>query len=167
MIKATEKAEHLISVIEDEIELMNGFAKIENAILDSVVNNSWDGLQASISRSDDISLELESLEIQREDLMDSLCKIAGLDPDSSFYRITVGLEPEVKNRVNDLFRVLKLSVLNVQNITSRIDTYVGTVAGIMKQTLKEIYPNTRGLLYSKSGSILEAQSNPMVLNKKL
>ena len=167
MIKATEKTEHLISVIKDEIELINGFAKIENTILDSVVNSSWDGLQASIRRSEDISLELESLEMQRENILDSIREITGLDEDSTFYRITVKLEPEIRDRVNDLFRVLKLSVLNVQNITLRIDTYLGTVTGIMKQSLKEIYPNRRGSLYLKSGIIKEADSNPMVLNREL
>ena len=167
MIKATEKAEHLIRVIKDEIDLINGFAKIENTILDSVINNSWDGLQAAISRSEDISLEMESLEIQREDLLGSIRETAGLDADSTFYRITVELELDIKDRINDLFRVLKLSVLNVQNITLRIDTYLDTVTGIMKQSLKEIYPNRRGSLYSKSGTIREAESNPMVLNKKL
>ena len=167
MINTTEKAEHLINILKDEIELINGFAKIENTIMDSVINNSWDGLQASICRSEDISLELESLEMQRENSLNSIREITGLDADSSFYRITVELETETREQVNDLFRVLKLSVLNVQNITWRIDTYLSTVTGIMKQTLKEIYPNRRGSLYSKSGIIKEADSNPMVLNKKL
>ena len=167
MINTTEKAEHLINILKDEIELINGFAKIENTILDSVVNNSWDGLQASICRSEDISLELESLEMQRENSLNSIREITGLDADSSFYRIAVELEPGTRKQVNDLYRVLKLSVLNVQNITWRIDTYVGTVTGIMKQTLKEIYPNRRGSIYSNTGTIREGDSNPMVLNKKL
>ena len=57
--------------------------------MDSIINNSWDGLQASILRSEDISMELESLEMQRENSLNSIREITGLDADSSFYRITV------------------------------------------------------------------------------
>ena len=167
MINTTEIAEHLITVLKDEIELINSFAKIEKTILNSVVNCSWDGLESAIRRSQDISLELESLEIERENSLMAIREIKGLDADFGFYRITVELESEVSVELNNLFRVLKISVMNVQNITLRIDAYVGTVTGIMKQTLKEIYPNRRGSMYSRTGVIREAESNPMVLNRKL
>ena len=91
----------------------------------------------------------------------------GENKDAHFYRLTVNLELKTKNHINDLYRKLKLSVLSLQNMNWRINTYVGTVTGIMKQTLKEIYPNRRGSLYSRSGLIREVESNPMVLNKKL
>ena len=167
MMESLENTEQLIEILEKEIELVNSFTKVENSILDSVIANNWDVLEFSIDQTQDISLAIESLDKEREVCVELIRKELGEDSDTHFYHLTVNMESDKKNKINDLYRELKLSVLNLQNMNWRIDTYVGTVTGIMKQTLKEIYPNRRGSLYSRSGIIKEAESNPMVLNKKL
>lgn len=167
MMESLENTEHLIEILEKEIELVNSFTEVENSILDSVIANNWDILESSINQTHDISLAIESLDKKREVCVELLREELGEGSDTHFYHLTINMESGRKNKINDLYRALKLSVLNLQNMSWRIDTYVGTVTGIMKQTLKEIYPNRRGSLYSRSGIIREAESNPMVLNRKL
>ncbi len=167
MMESLENTEQLIKILEKEIELVNSFTKLENSILDSVIANNWNTLESFINQTKDISLAIESLDQERAICVELLREELGEDSETHFYHLTVNMESEKKNRINDLYRKLKLSVLNLQNMNWRIDTYVGTVTGIMKQTLKEIYPNRRGSLYSRSGVIREADNNPMVLNKKL
>lgn len=167
MMKLLENSEQLIHILEKEIELVNNFTQIEKSIMDSVIANNWDTLEASITQSEDISYLIASLDKQRETCIRILRDQTGEDDNTHFYHLTGNLKEEEKNSLNDLYRVLKLSVLNLQNINWRIDAYVSTVSGIMKQTLNEIYPNRRGSLYSKAGIIKEADNNPMVLNRKL
>ncbi len=167
MMELLENSKQLIDILEKEIDFVNKFTEIEKSILDSVIANNWDTLEKSITKSDNISQIIERLDNQRDICVETLRDQMGEDESTHFYRLTSNLEPEYKNKINDLYRVLKLSVLNLQNMNWRIDAYVGTVTGIMKQTLNEIYPNRRGSLYSRSGIIKEADHNPMVLNKKL
>jgi hypothetical protein len=167
MIEATDNTEHLSKILEKEIELIDSFTVIEGSIIDSVINNNWDILESVINKAEGLSLLIEALDKKRAICVQTLRESTGEDDSAHFYRLTAGLETEQKDQINDLYRKLKLSVLNLQNMNWRIDTYVGTVTGIMKQTLKEIYPHRRGSLYSKTGTIREAESNPMVLNRKL
>jgi len=167
MLESLENIEQLIVILEKEIELIKTFTKIEGIIMDSIITNNWDILESNIEQTKDISRDIEKLDKARETCIELLREEVGEDINTHFYRLTVNLETGLKNKLNDLYRELKLSVLNLQNINWRIDTYVGTVTGIMKQTLKEIYPNRRGSLYSRSGIIREVDNNPMVLNKRL
>ncbi|MDA3938633.1 MAG: hypothetical protein PF693_04905 [Spirochaetia bacterium] len=167
MMESLENTEQLIHILEKEIELINSFILVENTIMESVISNNWDVLETSINLTKDISFSIEALDKQRIDCVEILRKEVGEDIGAHFYRLTINLKIEQKNKINDLYRSFKLSVLNLQNMNWRIDNYVSTVTGIMKQTLNEIYPNRRGSLYSRSGIIKEAESNPMVLNRKL
>ena len=167
MMESLDNAEQLIDILEKEIVLVKAFTEVENTIMDSVIINNWDVLESNIEQTQDISRDIEKLDKAREACIELLREEAEEDINSHFYRLTVNLDTDIKNKLNDLYRDLKLSVLNLQNINWRIDSYVGTVTGIMKQTLKEIYPNRRGSLYSRSGILKEADNNPMVLNRKL
>lgn len=167
MINMTDTAGLLIDIIVEETDLIDSFSSVEASIMDSVINNNWDTLELELNQVKKLSGLIEILDKKREFSVEAIRTALGEDTGTHFYRLTMGLETEQRDRLNDLYRKLKLSVLNLQNINWRIDAYVGTVTGIMKQTLKEIYPNRRGSLYSKSGTIREVQSNPMVLNKKL
>ncbi len=167
MINTTDTAEHLIDIITRETELIDNFSSVEASIMDSVINNNWDTLELELNQVEKLSGLIEVLDQKREFAVETVRTAIGEKSGTHFYRLTMGLESEQRDRLNELYRKLKLSVLNLQNMNWRIDAYVGTVTGIMKQTLKEIYPNRRGSLYSKTGSLREAQSNPMVLNKKL
>ena len=167
MIEATNNIEHLSKILKKEIELIDSFAVAESSIMDSIITNNWDILESAINQADGLSRLIEALDRERDYHVEKLRESTGEDDSAHFYRLTVGLETEQRDRINDLYRKLKLSVLNLRNMNWRIDTYVSTVTGIMKQTLKEIYPHRRGSLYSKTGTIREAESNPMVLNRKL
>ena len=167
MIEATNNIEHLSKILKKEIELIDSFAVAESSIMDSIITNNWDILESAINQADGLSRLIEALDRERDYHVEKLRESTCEDDSAHFYRLTVGLETEQRDRINDLYRKLKLSVLNLRNMNWRIDTYVSTVTGIMKQTLKEIYPHRRGSLYSKTGTIREAESNPMVLNRKL
>jgi hypothetical protein len=167
MINTTENAVHLIDIMTKEIELIDKVSLVEASIMDSVLNNNWGNLEQDLDRTKKLSELIENLDQQRESLVRNIKEELSEEQNVHFYRITTRLKEKNRDKLNELYRKLKLSVLNLQNINWRIDAYVGTVSGIMKQTLKEIYPNKRGSMYSKSGSIREADSNPMVLNKKL
>ena len=167
MIEATDNTENLIKILGKEIELVDSLTVAEGLIMDSVLNNNWDTLELAIKQAEGISGLIEALDRERDFHVERLRELSGEKSGAHFYRLNIGLEIEQRDRLNELYRKLKLSVLNLQNMNWRIDAYVGTVSGIMKQTLKEVYPNRRGSLYSKSGIIREAQSNPMVLNRKL
>ena len=167
MIVATDNIEHLNKILEKEIELIDNFAVAEGSIMDSIITNNWDILGLAINQAEALSISIEALDKKREICVERLRESTGEDDSVHFYRLTADLEADKRDQINDLYRKLKLSVLNLQNMNWRINTYVSTVTGIMKQTLKEIYPHRRGSLYSKTGTIREADSNPMVLNKKL
>lgn len=167
MTESIENTEHLIKIMEKEVKLIDSFTDVEGLIMDSVLNSNWDTLELAIAQAEGLSVLIETLDKERELRVENLRELFGETKGSKFYRLTANLKSKQRDQINELYRKLKLSVLNLQNINWRIDAYVGTVTGIMKQTLKEIYPNRRGSLYSKTGIIREAQSNPMVLNKKL
>ena len=167
MIESKDNSILLMEILEKEVNLVNSFIAVDNLIMDSIVNNNWDVLEPAIKKTKKLSHSIEKLDKRREVCVDILRKETDSDSDAHFYHLTVNMEEDTGNKVNNLYRDLKLAVLNLQNINWRINTYISTVTGIMKHTLKEIYPNRRGSMYSKTGAIKEAESNPMVLNRKL
>ncbi len=167
MNEATVTVQNLIDILTEEIELAESFEMTERGIMNAVLNSTWDTLEISLSRAEGLSLRIESIDRERAECIEILRKITGADKNEHFYRLTAGLEPAQQKQVNDLYRKLKIAVLNLRNTNWRINAYVATVTGIMKQTLQEIYPNRRGSLYSRAGRIREAGNNPMVLNKEL
>ena len=167
MIESKDNSILLMEILEKEVNLVNSFIAVDNLIMDSIVNSNWDILEPAINKTKKLSHSIEKLDKKREASIDVLRKETASDSDAHFYHLTVNMEEGTGNKINNLYRDLKLSVLNLQNINWRIDTYISTVTGIMKHALKEIYPNRRGSMYSKSGAIKEAESHPMVLNRKL
>jgi FlgN protein len=167
MRESLENTDHLIEILTKETKLVKKITTLENSIMESIIANNWNDLESLLNQTRDISTSIEGLDKQREICIEILKMETGEHHSAHFYRLTVNLDSVKKNKLNDLYRDLKLSVLNLQHMNWRIDAYVGTVTGIMKQTLKEIYPNRRGSLYSRSGILKEADNNPMVLNRKL
>ncbi len=167
MNKASKYGHNLINILQTEIALVDESELIEHSIMDSVLNNRWDTLELSLEEAGILSIKIESLDNKRNKCIDLLKELFSLGKEDHFYRLTVNLESELRDKLNNLYRELKISVLNLRNMNWRINAYVGTVTGIMKQTLKEIYPNRRGSLYSRAGIIREAGNNPMVLNREL
>ena len=120
MIESTDNTEHLIKILEKEIELINSFAAAEGLIMDSVLQNNWDNLEMAINQAEGFSGLIAALDREREFYVERLRALSGEESGAHFYRLTTSLETVQRDQLNELFRKLKLSVLNLQNINWRI-----------------------------------------------
>ena len=74
MNEASRTVQRLSDILQKETELMESFEMTERAVMNSVLNNSWDTLESSLSRADGLALRIESLDRRELNLSESLGK---------------------------------------------------------------------------------------------
>ena len=165
--KAVEAAQSLESVLEEEIELLRvGLEKAEK-VRECIFNHDWEALTSGMEEMDSSSLHINELDRSREEAFARLCDALGVSREAGFYSVVVRLEPEERDKLSELFRRLKVEVLQLQGITWSIDAYVRSMSETIKDIIHTAFPHRRGTMYEKSGRQRAVGSDPMVVNRRL
>ncbi len=165
--EAAQSAHTLESVLEEEIELLKlGLEKAEK-VRECIFNHDWASLSSGMEEMDATSKKINRLERTREKHFAHLCENLGLRSTAGFYSVVVRLEANDRDRLSDLFRRLKVEVLELQGITWSIDAYVRSMSTTIKEIIHTAFPHRRGTMYEKSGRQRSVGSDPMVVNRRL
>jgi len=167
MEKTVEIIEELTSVMQREIELLGKYASIGDKIMRNLMDKDWENLQVHLTLSKTLSQSIEDTEAERDNLYRELVSESGVPESANFYQVVSTIDPDQRRVLVEKFRDLKLILLQAQGISWRIETYVASASGTMKELLNRMFPHRKGALYSRHGIIREADNNPMVVNKKL
>jgi len=151
----------------EEILLLEEFGSREDEIRSCISSNNWSRLTETIQNLSPLAEKIEEVEKLRDEAFTSLRRMYGEKKDASFYHVVFHLPEPERDLCVELYRKLKLAAIRIQSITLSIDSYVRTVSGTVRQILEEIFPYQKGKIYSKQGSSVDIQAEPMVLNTSL
>jgi hypothetical protein len=77
-----------------------------------------------------------------------------------------GLDLQSRIELERCYHALSLAVLRVKGGISRLDHYVGQVAGSLNAVLGELLPYRKGRIYSSRGDHRQAAEAPIVVNRR-
>ena len=148
--------------MERETALLDEFAAAEEGLLGTVRSRSWVELERKLG-------ELRVLEerVREADRERAGALPEGASDSEAFARAMAEVGLEERMELERCYHSLSLAVLRVKGGISRIDHYVGSVAGSLSAVLQELLPFRKGRIYSARGRERAAADAPIVVNKRL
>ena len=160
-------SENLENLMRKEIALLEKFSAVEELIKEILVKKDWPQLENRLREINSLASSINDTEDRRNDVYQAMKLYCRDDEVKSFYLFVSMFCPDRKENLISLYRELKVSVMRVKNITSRIDTYVNTVVSTVEKVLDEVYPLRKGTIYDFSGTKSQVIDQPMVLDREL
>ncbi len=164
---SSEVAEQLNDSMQREAVLLKEFALTGERIMKDLSDMNWIDLQIHLEASQKISTVIETTEHERDRLYKKFRGHCGVVESANFYQVVRTAAPRLQTLLIKQFRELKLALLQAQGVSWKIEMYVASAGGTMKELLNHIFPHRKGTMYSKQGVLKEADSNPLVLNREL
>ncbi len=157
--------------MEQECELLAELHDRQVVLKEKIRTKDWNGLEQTMKTISELADTLVEVDEARQGFFDELrAKVlpdAGANGDSSFYGVVVRLPDEMRERLSELYRKMKFSVLGIQTVTWCIDEHVQTINDTMHQILGELYPHKKGNIYSSAGIKRQSESNPLLVDTRL
>jgi len=147
--------------------LLDNLSREEARLQLAVLQKDWIALEETVRVMRVISADIESCELRRTEGYGSLKASLGLSPEDSFYDVLSRLPLEDRQELATLYRQLRIGIAKVRSITDGIDAYVSATVGTMRDILDEIFPERKGKIYSRSGSVSSSDTSSMVVNHRL
>ena len=167
MKTSLETAEKLADSMHREADLLKKFALNGNKIMEDLTDLNWKDLQIHLTVSQKLSRVIEELESERTVQYQRFHRETGALESANFYQVAVCAVEPVRSKLIRQFRELKLALLQAQGMNWKIETYVASAGGTMKELLNRLFPHRKGTMYSKQGVVRETDNNPLVLNREL
>ncbi len=150
-----------------EIALVNRFSSVEEKIKEILIRKDWPSLEKKIREMNKLASRISEIEEERNSVYQAMRLYCRDDDVKSFYLFASMFCHDRKEILISLYRELKVGVMKVKNITSRIETYVNTVVSTVDKVLDEVYPHRKGTIYDVSGCRSQVIHQPMVLDREL
>ena len=162
---------HMTTAFKDALHLqgvlLDSLSREEARLQLAVLEKDWIALEGSIRAMKAIAADVESCEMQRNESYRMLKVSLGLKEDDSFYEVLSRLPLEERQELANLYRQLRIGIAKVRSTTDGIDSYVTATVGTMREILDELFPDLKGKMYSRSGSVSTTESSSMVVNHRL
>lgn len=153
----------LVTVMELQIQGMEGFQASQLAARDSLKEKDWPALERALRSLDFQAEGLRCLEERRHTLWAQV-QIALLGRQGRFYETLPLVPEEFREPLGRLHKELKTQTLGLRGLSQGLAAYVQTAGALVRAVVHELQPQLKGRLYSRSGSPRTAQAQPLVLN---
>ncbi len=163
----TIKIPALIQSILDETSALEKYLEERKVLSDSIRRRDWPALQDVLLRIEGIALLAEATERNRGAIWEEILAETGLPPDSSVYRVALGVPEPDRSVLSDAYRRLKIAALRARVENEALGEYVGETAVTLRTVVEELFPDQKGRMYGKSGRAVAAGPRPIVLDTAL
>lgn len=168
MTKSDRKSYECISILQQEIALLERLAAAQDVVSQAVFSRDWSDLDALFKRLDGYNKEFDTLEWQRTMIFEELGQELGfVNERLGFYAIATRLEPEIRRQMTDLYRRLKLDVLRIRLANENLQHYITSNRMVISEFLKAAFPDRKGKLYSRHGKEIHSEMRSIVLDRSL
>ena len=163
----THNAVGFSAALQQQIQLLDLLSQSEHQLQHAVMHKDWQSLETTIARLYELSNQVYKCEQVRHREFTALRESMGLPETARFSALLADLSAEERLEIASLYRRLKISVLRVQTLTEGLDSYLNSTVQTMQQIVQELFPSTRGGVYSKDGNLNGTQPPAMVINQHL
>ena len=160
-------ATRLKSEILAELQLLADFSHQIEKIKTYIQEKDWIGLEERLKELDAVATQVDSLERIRHSSFCSLKQQLGLPADASFSRVLPALDYNLRSELTELHQQLKLKVLKVRIEYQNLGYYLRNISGFIYRFLEEVFPHTRGKIYSRQGKAAVAAPESIMINREL
>jgi hypothetical protein len=156
--------DQLTEALHREVELLEAIAEDEKRLHSLLSNRDWVELERCLSRLNSLSGDVLQAEDRRNTAYERLRSTLEVEEDERFYDVLERLPVEERSELSELYRRLKVAVIQVRSVTGGIDTYVTESTQTMRSVLEELFPEQKGKIYSRSGRSNRADERAIVLD---
>jgi hypothetical protein len=151
-------------VLRQETELLTKIGALQKQVWETVFNRVWENFEGLMESLNVLGAEFGILEQEREKLM---AEFAGDESGEggSFYRLVSRLPGAEGRELAGLYRTLKTEALRVQIAGDSLMNYIGQAKITVTGFLEAAFPERKGKVYSRQGSLIPADMRSMVLNQ--
>ncbi|MDR2374851.1 MAG: hypothetical protein LBD96_00260 [Treponema sp.] len=155
-------------VLEREAGILAAVEESQKQVRNAVVKREWTGFEALLAMIDRAAAELEGLEEERKALFSRLPGFsAGHDHETGFYRFIASLPFDEQKKLTAQYRELKMAALRIRINNENLLTYIAGIKVTMSAFIESAFPDRKGRLYSRSGTVIRQDMRCMVLNRSL
>ncbi|MDR0731411.1 MAG: flagellar protein FlgN [Treponema sp.] len=155
-------------VLRRETGLLEAIGEAQKQVRDAVVKREWPGFEALLTMIDRTAVELEGLEAERKALFDKLPGVSAYpDNETGFYRFIASLPFDEQKELRAQYRELKIAALRVKINNENLLTYIAGIKATVSAFIESAFPDRKGRLYSRSGTVRPQDMRGMVLNRSL
>ncbi len=154
-------------VIGRQVELLEETAQKQQELQRAVIDRNWHTLDELLRELDTLGEEIHFVEEKRRAMYEQVCDNLRLENRANFYDVLCSLDNSDRNRLNDVYRRLKVAVMRVRNATDGLDAYVSAAGDTLHQVLGEVFPERKGTVYARDGSKAGVTERPLVVDQEL
>ncbi|MBN2443089.1 MAG: hypothetical protein JXJ04_17145 [Spirochaetales bacterium] len=155
------------SLLRAETALFSTFSGILELLRGEVKDRNWQNMEKTVESLNNTGEHITKIENARHTAFCGLKEMYGLSPDAPVKMLSPYICNESRKRINALSVKLKLEVIKVQTQAKSIDCYTRSVSGFLKRFFEELFPHTKGNMYSNKGTTKKNSESPYVVNKQL
>jgi len=153
----------LQTVMELQVQGMQGFQVTQLAARDALKTKNWPGLEKALRSLDFQSEGLRCLEERRHELWSTLQR-QYLGREGRFFETISLLPEEFREPLTVLHRSLKVETLGLRSLSQGLAAYVEAAGALIQAVVQELQPTMKGRIYSRNGYLRGGDAQPLVLN---
>ena len=153
--------------LKEQLEAFKNFYSTEEKIKQLIVSKNWTELDREIAYLQKQAGMIDKVELERNNIYNTMKLYCNDNSDNDFYTFISKYCPEKSIYLNSLYRDLKVSVIKVKSLTTRIDTYLSTVTTTVTKVLEEVFSMGKGTIYDNKGANKVAAAPPFLLDQQL
>jgi hypothetical protein len=160
-----------LTILNQQLEALTKIAAAQTLVRDAVKRKQWIDFNMLIESMNSFSFQIEDLEQQRlaifEDAADNdfaVCRRGGAP---TFYAFAMRFPDTERNSLTNVYRRLKMETAKVRFTSDALNAYLTDARILVSGMIDEAYPERRGKIYSKKGSLRSADMRSLVINAQL
>ncbi len=159
--------ETLRNVLEEEIGLMTHIAKLQDQALRCVELKNWPDLEHALDSLQNVSIQLETLDTERERQVDKLRSDLGGAENESFLELVSRFSQEEQTHFLKLYRSVRVQAIRLKAGAGRLGYFVRVLSDSVRESVEELLPHRKGNLYSRSGRSNALREEAVVFDQEL
>jgi hypothetical protein len=162
-----EAPTELFTAMRDEIGLFSGFALLLTDLSSAVRQKDWPRLEAIVTKLEETGPIIVSAEKKRDSEYIRFKKVIKVPENTRLIELLPMLDPRSRNELSLLTKNLRGEVLKIKIASRGLSYYLESVSHLLKSIFEELYPYTRGKIYSRSGKENKNSDGAIMINKEL
>jgi hypothetical protein len=150
-----------------EIGLFSRFSVLLTELSAVVREKNWPHLELLVEKLNKTGDEIVETEKKRNSIFEELKKKVGVPDDCRLIDLLPVIDVNKGNELSNLTKQLRMEVLKVKVTARGLSYFLQSVSHLLKNVFDEIFPHTRGKIYSRSGKENATNDGAIMINRKL
>jgi hypothetical protein len=155
-------------LLRQEIELLEKIGALQVQVKNAIINREWTDFESLFGSLAAIGEEFEALDLERAAVFARFAKETGLNSEETpFYHYAARLPATERQELSELYRRIKARTLEVRLANESLTEYLGEIQTVVSGFLEAVFPDRKGRIYTRQGTLASPDMRSMALNQSL